>query len=182
MKKTALILTVIMAATMPAFAQEASLVQQKASVNITAEINNPVGTAYAENAVKKAEAYIKSNNYAAAKQILEPIALWVSDAAEYHTDLFRTLKKLDNADAQANIERDLAIKFATMRDKISFLQAQVYVHNGQKRNAVENLVDVVKSQPDSELGFQAYKLLQGIGFTYGVDSVPVKTDVIEPAQ
>lgn len=182
MKKTAILLTVFLSVSCCAFAQEAVKAQQKASANITAEINNPVGTAYAENSIKKAESFIKSNNFASAKQMLEQVAGWVSAAAEYHTDLFRTLKKLENADAQANIERELAIKFATMRDKISFLQAQVYIHSGQKRNAVENLVDVVKSQPDSELGFQAYRLLQDIGFTYGIDSVPVKTDVIQPAQ
>ncbi|HBG48436.1 MAG TPA: hypothetical protein DDW90_02810 [Cyanobacteria bacterium UBA9971] len=180
MKKTALILTIFLALSNFAYAQETGQLQQKASIKITNDVKNTLGTAYAENSIKKTEAYIKANNYAAAKQTLNTVNQWVSDAAEYHTDLFKTLKKVDNADAQANIERDLAIKFATMRDKIWFLQAQIYIHDGQKREAVENLVDVVSSQPTSELGFQAYKLLQNIGFTYGVDSTPIKTDVIQP--
>ena len=180
MKKTVLILTIFLSMTNFAYAQEAGQLQQKVSVNKTTDAKNTLGTAYAENSIKKTESYIKSNNFAAAKQTLNTVTQWVSDAVEYHTDLFKTLKKVENADAQANIERDLAIKFATMRDKIWFLQAQIYIHDGQKREAVENLVDVVSSQPTSELGFQAYKLLQSIGFTYGVDSTPIKTDVIQP--
>ena len=180
MKKTALILIIFLAIASSAYAQENGQIQQKASVNITTDSKNTLGTVYAENSIKKTESYIKSNNYSAAKQTLDSVNQWVSDAAEYHTDLFKTLKKVDNSDVQANIERDLAIKFATMRDKILFLQAQIFVHNGQKRQAVANLVDVVNSQPTSELGFQAYKILQNIGFTYGVESLPVKTDIIQP--
>jgi len=182
MKKTILICIFSLLITNFAYAQESTQLQKKASVNITTEAKNPLGSAYAENSIKKTESYIKSTNYSAARQTLDSVNQWVSDSAEYHTDLFRTLKKIDNADAQANIERDLAIKFATMRDKILFLQAQIYIHNGQKREAVDNLVDIVNSQPNSELGFQAYKTLQDIGFTYGVESLPVKTDVIKPTQ
>jgi len=180
MKKIILVCIFSLLITNFAYAQESAQIQQKVFANITTDVKNPLGSAYAENSIQKIEFYIKSNNYSAAKQTLDSVNQWVSDATEYHTDLFRTLKKIDNADAQANIERDLAIKFATMRDKILFLQAQIYIHNGQKREAVENLIDVITSQPNSELGFQAYKLLQDIGFTCGVDSLPVKTDVITP--
>lgn len=182
MKKIVLVCLFSLLITNFAHAQEACIIQQKAPVNLTVDAKNTIGTTYAENAIKKTQSYINSNNYPAAKQTLYSVNQWVSDAAEYHADLFRTLKKIENADVQANIERDLAIKFATMRDKISFLQAQICVHDGLKRNAVENLVEVVKSQPDSELGFQAYKLLKDIGFTYGVDTTAIKSEVIQPAQ
>lgn len=171
MKKTVLICIFSLLIGFPACSQ---------SANLTVDAKNQLGTIYAENSIKKAEYSIKSNNFSAAKQTIDSVNQWISDAAEYHTDLFKTLKKIENADAQASIERDLAIKFATMRDKILFLQAQVFIHDGQKKNAVENLVNVVKSQPTSELGFQAYKILRDIGFTYGIESVPVKTDVIQP--
>ena len=180
MKKTALICIFSLLISFPAYSQMITQAPFKAAVNITIDAKNPLGTIYAENSIKKAEFYIKSNNYTAAKQTVDSINQWVFDATEYHTDLFKTLKKVENADVQANIERDLAIKFAIMRDKVLFLQAQIFIHNGQKINAVENLIEVVKSQPNTELGFQAYKILQDIGFTYGVESLPVKTDVIQP--
>ena len=138
MKKTALILTIFLLVANSVYAQEAGQSQQKASI-ITNDAKNTLGTAYAENSIKRTESYIKVNNFAAAKQTLDTVNQWVSDAAEYHTELFKTLKKVDNADAQANIERELAIKFATMRDKIWFLQAQIYIHDGLKREAVMNI-------------------------------------------
>lgn len=171
MNKTVLICIVSLLIALPACSKAA---------NKTSDVNNQLGVTYAENSIKKAESSIKSNNFSTARQNIDSVNQWVSDATEYHTDLFKTLKKLENADAQANIERDLAIKFATMRDKLLFLQAQVLIHDGLKRKAVENLVEVMKSQPNSDLGFQAYKILQDIGFTYSIESVPVKTEVIQP--
>ena len=180
MKKAALICIFSLLVANSVYAQQVNQTVNKASVTLVNNAKNQLGTAYAENSIKKAESNIKSNNYPAAKQTIDSINQWISDAAEYHTDLFKTLKKIENADAQANIERDLAIKFAVMRDKVLFLQAQILIHDGQKRAAVENLVEVMNSQPNTELGFQSYKLLQDIGFTYGVDSQPVKTDIIQP--
>ena len=182
MKKIVLVCLFSLLTVHSAYAQEAKQLPQKASVNITTDAKNILGTTYAENSVKKIEFFIKSGNYAAAKQTVDSVSEWIADAAEYHTDLFKTLKKVENADTQATIERDAAIKFAVMRDKVLFLQAKIFIHDGQKRKAVDNLVEVVKSQPNTELGFQAYKLLQDIGFTYGVEILPVKTDVIKPAQ
>ena len=110
-KKTILICVFALLIGFPACSQPAS---------ITIDAKNMLGSAYAENSIKKTEAYIKANNYAAAKQTLNTVNQWVSDAAEYHTELFKTLKKVDNADAQANIERDLAIKFGFYRRKFIY--------------------------------------------------------------
>lgn len=144
------------------------------------DVKNQLGTAYVENAINKARNLVKAKNYIDATILINSINQWTADSAEYHTDLFKTLKKIENADVQANIEKELAIKFAVMRDEILFLNAEIFIHENKKRNAVENLVEIVKSQPNSELGFKAYKLLKEIGFTYGVDVQPVKTYVIQP--
>lgn len=146
---------------------------------VTDNINNPVGIAYAENVIKKTESYIKTKNFVAAQKTLDEVYDWIMNAAEYHTDLFMTLRKVDTAQAQSEIERNLAIKFASVRDNTLFLQAQIYINQGLKYKAVKNLVEIVRSQPDSELGFKAYKKLQEIGFTYGVEAVPVKSNVIQ---
>lgn len=194
MKKTILIISILLITLSTqdsAFSQEAKPVAQNPSAsaitakpnkNKTLDVKNPLGVAYAENIISKTELYIKSNNYISAKQTLDLISEWVSDAAEYHADIFKSIKKTENADIQANIERDLAIKFATMRDKILYLNAKILVHNGDYKNAVSNLVEVIKSQPNTELGFQSYKILQNIGFTYSVDTIQVKTDPIQPTE
>jgi len=162
------------------FAQQIVQSEQSKKQVITNEVKNTLGPAYAENLTKKIEVQINTNNFVLAKQNMDSIMDWVSASAEYHTDLYKTLKKLENADKQANIERELAIRFAVLRDKLLFLQAKIFVHDNQKRKAVENLVEIVKSQPETELGFNAYKLLQSTGFTYSVGTEPIKTEPIQP--
>lgn len=172
---------------MPAYSQEGQSLQKTTVVKndeiqgkvITDNPDNPLGTAYAENKTKKAETAVETNDYVSAKKTLNEIKETVFDATEYHTELFMTLRKTENATAQAEIERNLAIKFASLRDRILFLEAKIYIHDSELNKAVKNLVETVKSQPDTELGFKAYKLLQKIGFTYGVDTIKIKTDVIE---
>jgi hypothetical protein len=190
MNKKLLVLTALLIS-LPVSAQQ--LVQPQvipAKAPVVNNINNPqknktidpkniVGTVFAENSIKKIDYDIKTNNFSSAKKNADSISEWISDAAEYHTDLFKTLKRIQNADAQANIERDLAIKFAMMRDKLTFLEAQILIHDGQFREAVDKLVQVIKSQPDSDLGFKAYKKLQEIGFSFGVELLPVKTEPIQ---
>ena len=148
----------------------------------TDDINNPLGTAYIEKEINKTEGYIKTNNYEEAEKLINSIKDWVFDATEHHTELFMTLRKVEKAQNQAEIERKLAIKFASFRDKVLFTQAQIFIHKGETRKAVDNLVEIVRSQPDSELGFQSYNKLIELGFTYGVDSIEVKSKVIEHAE
>jgi len=130
---------------------------------------NIVGITYAENTINKAAFYVEEEDFESAKQTIDSINEWIFDATEYHTDLFKTLKKLDNSEVQANIERDLAIKFAVLRDKTLFIESKVLLNKGNKLHAVENLVEVVRSQPATNLGFQAYELLQDLGFTYKIE-------------
>jgi len=130
---------------------------------------NPVGIIYVENVIDKAEFYIEESDFDSAKQVLDGVSEWIYDATEYHTDLFKTLNNLENSEAQADIERNLAIQFAILRDKALFLESKVFLANGKKREAVKNLVEVVRSQPSTDLGFKAYETLQEIGFTYRVE-------------
>jgi len=163
-----------------------SKVEQKNDVNMTVEENkteikkqiiskkvhdpkNIVGITFAENTVNKAEFYIEEEDFESAELAINSINEWIFDATEFHTDLYKTLKKLDNSEVQANVERDLAIKFAVLRDKTLFLESKVLLKKGNKRHAVENLVEVVRSQPATSLGFQAYEMLQDLGFTYKIE-------------
>ncbi len=136
---------------------------------IVYDSKNTLGVTYLENAVSKAEFYIEEKDFESAKQVLEEISEWVYDATEYHTDLFKTLSNLENSEEQANIERNLAIQFAVLRDKTLFLESRIHLENGDKKQAIENLVEVVRSQPSTELGFKAYESLQEIGFTYKIE-------------
>lgn len=128
--------------------------------------NNSLGLTYAENNINKAASLIKRNKPLEAQAVIVPLTEWLSDATEYHAQLFKVLKDIDNAKVQADIEKDLALKFAILRDKASYQAALLYIQEKKLPKAVEKLVDIVRSQPRTELGFSAYERLQTIGFTY----------------
>ncbi|HSA06327.1 MAG TPA: hypothetical protein P5556_04035 [Candidatus Gastranaerophilales bacterium] len=130
---------------------------------------NPLGVVYAENMVNKAQFYYDERDIEAAKQTLDSINKWINEATELHTDLFKTISKLENSEIQADIEKNLAIKFAVLRDKALFLESKILISKGDKKRAVSNLVDVVRSQPSTDLGFKAYDMLQELGFTYKIE-------------
>ncbi len=130
---------------------------------------NKLGITYIENIIRKAEFYLEEEDFDSAKQALDKISEWVYDATEYHTDLFKTLKNIENSEAQANVERNLAIQFAILRDRALFLESKVHIANGKQKQAVEKLVEIVRSQPKTDLGFKAYETLQEIGFTYKIE-------------
>ncbi len=130
---------------------------------------NDLGVIYAENTLNKAEFYFEEKDLESTTQAINSIKNWLYDATEYHTDLFKTLENLENSEAQANIERNLAINFAVLRDKMLFLEAKLLLKKGEKQQAVENLVEVVRSQPTTDIGFSAYEMLKDVGFTYGVN-------------
>jgi hypothetical protein len=69
------------------------------------------------------------------------------------------------------LERDLALKFAIYRDQVIYQLALLDIEDKKTQKAVEKLVNVVRSQPKTQLGFSAYQVLQEIGFTYKVQIV-----------
>ena len=130
--------------------------------------SNTLGTAYSESLISKTNTYIKQNNIVAAKATIEPVVKWLQQATEYHTYLYRVLKDIDSAKTQADLERELALKFAVARDKAAYQYALLLIEDKKYQPAVDKLVEVIRSQPNSQLGFAAYEVLQQIGFTYKV--------------
>lgn len=145
--------------------ESTKIIRQKPPADIFSS-SNTLGITYAENTIKKANFYLGEKDYESAAAELNSILRWLEDSTEYHTELYQALNKLENSEVQAGIERELAIKFAVLRDKALLLSAKVDIANKNKRKAVKNLVEVVRSQPSTDIGFEAYQLLQKIGFTY----------------
>ena len=154
--------------------EQAEQVEKKLKPKVVHDPNNILGVRHAENAVKKAEFYVEEGDIQSAQEALKSIGDWIYKATEYHTDLYQALSKVNNSEVQADIERDLAIQFAVLRDRTLFLESKVFLSNGKKREAVKNLVEVVRSQPGTELGFKAYKSLQDIGFTFKLEYEVIK--------
>jgi hypothetical protein len=141
--------------------------------NVVNAPQNQLGLKWAENIIIKTEELIKNKKINEAQIAIAPLDPWLNEATEIHTDLYKTLRTLETAKIQADQERDLALNFVMLRDKSKYLLGLIYIEEKQYQKAVKKLAEVVKSQPKTTLGMQAYETLEKIGFTY---KVPLSKD------
>jgi hypothetical protein len=127
--------------------------------------DNPLGIAVARSRVEKVHKLMQAKNHVEAKAELFVLRQWLIEATEAHVALYKTLNDLPSGRVQAEFEKQLALEFAKLRDTILYDTARYYVWTNQSSKAVKELVEVVQSQSRSDLGLQAYELLQTIGFT-----------------
>lgn len=128
----------------------------------------PLSISKLEEKLEQAVSLIKEKNYAKAEQILHPLTIWLTDSTEYHILLLDTLKGINDAQYQMEIERAFAVKSALLRDKALFYYGVALMENKKYEEAARNFILVVQSQPKSKLGFDAYTRLQMLGFTQKV--------------
>jgi TolA-binding protein len=126
---------------------------------------NGLGLVDPQNKLNAAAAAIDRKDYGTAKAILVPLRASLVDTTEAHINLYKALDNVSTARTQAELEKQLALQFAMMRDKTMYQSARVSIAEHDYRTAIKDLVEVIKSQPRSELGLKAYNLLQEIGFT-----------------
>lgn len=146
--------------------KDASNKDEPPTVNIMANPANILGVTNAENKIKDVKYLMRNNRYNEANAIIIPAVDWLNNATEFHTNLYKTLKDIDSAKVQADVERDLALRYAILRDQASFQMALLYIHENKLKEASDKLVDIVRSQPTTKLGYDAYDKLEEIGFTY----------------
>ncbi len=81
---------------------------------------NPLGVGHVEAQLNKAKTLYNEQKYSSAKSILEPTMNWVEEATELHFELFGVLRKIKTATNQADAEKDMALRFAMLRDEVSY--------------------------------------------------------------
>jgi len=127
--------------------------------------DNPYGLAAAQNRLNRTALLIQQGKVAEAKPELLSLKEWVTEATEAHIGLYKALSKIPSAQVQAELEKQVALEFATMRDKTYYQLAKINLAQNNPREATKLLVEVVKSQPSSAVGVEAYETLQAMGFT-----------------
>lgn len=126
---------------------------------------NPLGITTSAQKLNESAQMISQKRYKEAGAILNPLKDWLVDATEAHINLHKTLKAIPSAQVQAELEKQLALQFALLRDKAFFQLGMLSIGQSDYSNAVKNLSRVIQSQPRSPMGAQAYEVLQQIGFT-----------------
>lgn len=126
---------------------------------------NPLGFAEAESRLKKYITLIDAHRYAEARAGVFQLRQWLIDLTEAHIGLYKTLNQVPSARGQAELEKELALQFAQLRDRAMVEVARLHIADKDYTRAVKELTEVVKSQPRTRLGLHSYELLQEIGFT-----------------
>ena len=134
-------------------------------VSIQEDLQNPLGLIYAVKKIEEASTLIKDGNLQEAEKMLLPIKNWLTEVTDFHYNLFQVLSKHSKTIPESKIEKAHALDFAQVRDQSYFLLAKVYILQNKFKDAVKLLVEIIKSQPDSELAREAYKTLQEIKFS-----------------
>jgi|GEM_PF-1537534 len=127
--------------------------------------HNPLGFRDSELKLKHYIDLISAHRYADARPGIMNLKQFLTDLTEAHIGLYKTLSQVASARAQAELEKELALQFAQLRDRAVVEAARVHIADKDYDHAIKELADVVKSQPRTRLGLHAYELLQEIGFT-----------------
>lgn len=139
--------------------------EQGKTQSLLADPNNKLGLAYPFKKLEDSKNFLKKKDISGAKAIVEPLSEWLTHLTEYHIELFKKLNGIDTAKNQAQVEKRLALDSALLRDKAYYQLALIYLAENKEREAVKYLIEVIKSQPKTELGMKSYEILQQIGFT-----------------
>lgn len=127
--------------------------------------NNKLGLKYAMNQLLAVETLMEKKQWVEANAKMTQLRPWLVDATELHIELFQLLGRVPSGRIQAQFEKRLALEFAKLRDLAFMDSATIKIKLGKEREALGDLLAVIKSQSRTEMGQEAYKLMQGLGFT-----------------
>lgn len=149
----------------PAQVEEIKGTQQPMAPSLVVDPKNKLGLAYPFVQLEKSKELLKAKNFAGAKVIVKPLSEWLTTLTESHIQLFKKLNGIDTAKNQAQVEKRLALDSALLRDKAYYQLALIYLGEKNEKEAIKYFIEVIKSQPKTELGMKSYEILQQIGFT-----------------
>lgn len=168
-KTKSLVFTITLISTFPAHSEVITTPTpaepQKNYVSVQEDPKNVLGLAHWAKKIEDANILFNEGKYSEAEKLLLPIYNWLTTSTEYHYSLFHSLSKDNKTFLKSKIEKAHALDYAHIRDKSSFLLAKTYIKLNKSNDALKLLVEIVKSQAESDLGQEAYKLLQEIRFS-----------------
>ena len=134
-------------------------------VSIQEDSQNQLGLIYTVKKLDEARKLIEEGNYGEAEKILIEAKNWLTDATEFHYNLFQTFSKQQKNSGLAKIEKAHASDFGNARDQSYFLLAKAYIGENKLRKAASLLIEIIKSQNGSAFSEEAYRTLQEIKFS-----------------
>lgn len=115
--------------------------------------------------VNQAEDLFKAGQIKEAHSLVSQLRPLLSEFTEMHSQLYESLKDDNASKLTAEQEKKQTIEFAKLRDRANYLSGMISLKQGNNREAVKHLVQVVNSQRTTGLGEKAYQSLRDIGFS-----------------
>lgn len=140
-------------------------VTKNSIVSVQEDPRNKLGLIYSVKKLEEASILLKDGKLDEAEKNLIDVKQWLTDSSNYHYALYEAFKKYPGEFSASKIEKAHALDFAKVRDQADFLLAKLYIAQNKFKETVDSLIGIIKSQPDSELANESYKLLQQIKFS-----------------
>lgn len=96
---------------------------------------------------------------------------WLQECADAHWKMYQSFDKLPGTKVQAKQEKETALKFSRLKNRARLLKADLFIKENRYPEALGPLVEIVTSEPTTDLGQAAYKRLIDMGFSDQVSSL-----------
>ncbi len=137
-------------------------------VSVQEDPENSIGLLYSVKKIESATNLLKENKVDEAEKLLIPTRDWLTETTEHHYILYQTFNnqgKNQSLLKSSKIEKAHALDFGNLRDQANYLLAKIYIAKSNYKEAIKLLINIIKSQPNTDLGKDAYKTLQEIKFS-----------------
>ncbi len=105
------------------------------------------------------------------KDSIYALSDWLQDVADAHWRMYKAFEKVDSAKAQANKEKEIGLRFSSLKNRAKLLKADLLIKQNRYPEALGPLVEIVTAEPTSATGQDAYKRLVDMGFSEQVAHV-----------
>ena len=134
-------------------------------LSVQEDTENQLGLIFSVKKIEEANILFGEGKIDEAEKKLNEIKNWLINATDYHYNLHQIFNKNNRTQQAAKIEKAHALDFGNLRDQAFYLLAKIYISQNKLKDAAKMLTEIVKSQPESELGKSAYKTLIEIKFS-----------------
>ena len=134
-------------------------------LSVQEDFDNSLGLIFSVKKIEEANNLLAEGKIDEAEKKLNEIKGWLINATDYHYNLYQVINKNNKTQQAAKIEKAHALDFANLRDQAFYLLAKIYISQNKLKEATKLLIEIVKSQSESELGNNAYKTLLEIKFS-----------------
>ena len=137
-------------------------------ISVQEDPENKLGLIYSSKKLEEATQLLKEGKFSEAEKLINNTKDWLIEATETHYHLYQALGKQekDSKITEASkIEKAHALDFGQLRDQSYYILAKAYIGQNKEKEAIKPLLNILKSQANTGLGKEAYKLLNEIKFS-----------------